>query len=272
MFDFNFYSDSSFRYFATLFIEIALLMSIITIVVSDVLIEKILAIVVLVIVSITPLGSNTGLYPIVNNLFLVAPVTLWMVWNRLFQGKCIREVFCDFKKLLPVKWMLSLLLIVITIQSICFGFFFVYCDIGFPFGSNVEFQENNLLTGMRSHSYRVDQIDKLTRFVYDQGLTGKSCITFGHIPGIHYIMEMPFALSHAWPDLGSYTLEEMKEDIEALTEMPIVFVSNNYYSDILSRDLKGDDKAALLVEYMIAHDYEDVFSTDVITVYYPGSK
>ena len=38
----------------------------------------------LLLILITPIGSNNYTFPLVNNLFLIAPVTLWLL-RRLIQ-------------------------------------------------------------------------------------------------------------------------------------------------------------------------------------------
>ncbi len=45
--------------------------------------DKLLSLMVLLVILITPIGSNNETYPNMNNLFLVAPVTFWMGY-RLF--------------------------------------------------------------------------------------------------------------------------------------------------------------------------------------------
>jgi hypothetical protein len=45
--------------------------------------EKILAVINVILILVTPLGSNNHLYLAINNLFLVAPFTLWMIWRFL---------------------------------------------------------------------------------------------------------------------------------------------------------------------------------------------
>ena len=54
---------------------------------------KLWAVFLLVIIWITPLGSNNGLYPIINNLFLTAPVSALMLTAVFRQFKGVAHAF-----------------------------------------------------------------------------------------------------------------------------------------------------------------------------------
>ena len=46
----------------------------------------------LIIILISPLGSNNYIWPILNNLFIVAPVTIWMVYKFVRWGRRYLDV------------------------------------------------------------------------------------------------------------------------------------------------------------------------------------
>ena len=55
---------------------------------------KLIGCISLVIILVTPLGSNNGLYPIINNLFLTAPVSALMLTTVFRQFKGVAHVIC----------------------------------------------------------------------------------------------------------------------------------------------------------------------------------
>ena len=66
---------------------------------------------------------------------------------------------------------------------------------------------------------------------------------------------MPCAISHTWPDLGSFSYSEFERDINSLDEYPIIFINEEYCDNIF--DL-GDDASAkeiCLSGYMESNGY-----------------
>ena len=49
--------------------------------------ERLLACIILLVVLVTPIGSNNGTMPALNNLFLAAPFTLWTFWRLLSRNR-----------------------------------------------------------------------------------------------------------------------------------------------------------------------------------------
>ncbi len=81
---------------------------------------KLWAVFLLVIIFITPLGSNNGLYPIINNLFLVLPVSMLMT----------AEVFKRCRRHTAFRLVLGMVLAGVMIQSVLYGVNFVFHDAG----------------------------------------------------------------------------------------------------------------------------------------------
>lgn len=271
-YNFDYCSYYSFQHFAILFLEIAILISVFTILSKKSKpMEKVFAVVILIVIIITPLGSNNALFPVYNNLFLVAPMTLWLIWTKLFSGVKLKALLSDKGRIqwLPVRVLATLLMITIFIQCIGFGVAFVFGDSGISYDNSVKIEGNKVLIGMRTNPKRAEQIERLTQFVAKHELAGKKCIIFGQLPGISYILDMPCAISHTWPDLGSYTFEEMERDIEKCKEEPVVFLNTSYYPDILSDKLE-EEKAKLLSDYLRDHDYELQYSYEGIAIYFPS--
>ncbi len=79
---------------------------------------KIMAVLVLVLILVTPLGSNNDLYPIINNLFLAAPFALW---TGYLAGR---------KQPDGILWKVpfAMLIAFVLVQSVGFHFLFAFQD------------------------------------------------------------------------------------------------------------------------------------------------
>lgn len=188
--------------------------------------EKLLCGLGILVILITPLGSNNHLYSAINNLFLVAPFTLWMLtqfirwipnepgWARqkgkMGQGRW-RLVF------FPVKAMLVCVLFMITVQGVLFGVGYVFSEGDGGENLHTPIADNKVLIGMLTSPDRAEAIGSLSAYVRQEGLEGREVILYGHIPSMSYYLQMPFAIS-AWPDLPSYNYEVMAADLERLAE------------------------------------------------------
>jgi len=188
--------------------------------------EKLLCGLGILVILITPLGSNNHLYSAINNLFLVAPFTLWMLarflrwlpkvlaWERLGR-KNGREgwLISSF----PVKAMLICVLFMITAQGTLFGIGYVFSESDGGENLHTPIADNAVLKGMLTSPDRAEVIRSLSVYVRQEGLEGREVILFGQIPSMSYYLQMPFAIT-SWPDLPSYNYEVMVADLERLAE------------------------------------------------------
>lgn len=230
---------------------------------------KILAMTSLVIIWITPLGSNNALFPTMNNLFIVAPVTVYLIWNELIAGRNAYEVFDLENKnsMISTRITVSLLLLCVAVQCAIFGFVFIFRDPGFPYKNHTAITGNEVLKGMHTSAERANQIEELTAFVKENGYENSQAIFFGDIPGLEYILKMPCAISHTWPDLGSFAYDDFEKDINGLDSNPIIFVNANYFDEnaTLPEDLK--EKQLLLARYMEEKGYVLRITSGNVSVY-----
>lgn len=178
--------------------------------------EKLMCGLGMLVVLITPLGSNNHLYSAINNLFLVAPFTLWMLarflrWlpSRLaWGGKWEVSLF-------TVKAMLVCILFMITVQGTLFGMTYVFSESSGGENLHTPIVGNDVLKGMLTSPERAEALNTLSAYVNQEGLKGQEIILYGRIPSLSYYLGMPFAIS-AWPDLPSYNYSVMIGDLERL--------------------------------------------------------
>lgn len=265
MFNFFYYDFGSIYYPAVLLLLTAICAAVYCLVSKRVTTEqKILAVLILVQILVTPLGGNNKLYPIINNLFLALPFVLWIGYGRL---KLVTG--------LPF----SLLVVFILVQSVGFHLTFSFQD-----GRNGEARDTLLTmpdkaSGIYTNQDNAAWLTELAEYAQQAKLTGREVILYGEIPGLGYLLDMPPALSTFWPDLDSYRMVEYERDMEQLASPPAVIVSSSIAA-YLNEDADGmnwfgvekekldqDEKLQILGEYMKDHSYQEAFGNARYVVY-----
>lgn len=224
--------------------------------------EKCFACMVMVIILITPLGSNNALYPVYNNLYLVAPFTFAMGMKYIGQRKS--------ELLWPSKIALVVLCGILMVQSLLFGWVFTFRDAGFTTGIDTTITENRVLCGMRTTAERAKVIEELTEYIYENDLSGRDVLLYGEIPFASYALEMPSALSSSWADLDTVLNRNgMEAEMDAMEVQPVVIIAADRYEDLLNHPETDNEKALLIAEYLQANAYEETFRNDKFVVYLP---
>ncbi len=224
--------------------------------------EKLFACMVLVIIAITPLGSNNALYPVYNNLFLVAPFVFAISMKYIGQGKA--------ELLWPTKITLSVMCMLLLLQSLLFGWTFTFRDAGFTTGIDTKITGNRVLQGMYTTSERARQIEELTAYVYANDLCGREVLLYGAIPFASYALEMPSALSSSWADLDTVlNCAGMQAEMEAMENAPVIIIAADQYADLLNNPNTENKKALLIADYLQENAYEETFRNDKFVVYLP---
>lgn len=225
-------------------------------------IEKLLASMVIVIIAITPLGSNNALYPVYNNLFIVAPFIFAEGMKYIGSNKA--------ESMWPAKLGLAVMCFFLMLQSLLFGWTFTFRDAGFTTGINTTITQNRVLKGMRTTSERARQIEELSAYVYENDLCGREVLLYGEIPFVVYALEMPSALSSSWADLDTVLNRgEMQAEMEALESEPVIIIAADRYEDLLNNPDTDNEKALLISEYLQTYDYKETFRNDKFVVYLP---
>lgn len=225
----------------------------------------------MLVVVLTPLGSNNHLYSSINNLFFVAPVALWAI---LECGKRIPAVWSFFGEKLklyayPVKAMVVMILCALLVQSTGFGIVYVFCESDGGENMNTRVEGIPVLAGMYTDAERAEQIEELYGYMTEAKLTDRELILYGYIPSVAYYLDMPFAIS-AWPDLDSYAIETMEQNLmtvrakitEGEKEPVVVWAADRL-------PLGGDfsPKVKLLLRYMEELNYRQVFRNGKFVVF-----
>lgn len=216
----------------------------------------------ILVILITPLGSNNHLYSSINNLFFVAPYTLWMLF-RLIKKLPEQAAAGRWKvSLFPVKAMILCMLLMLGVQSLGFGFGYVFSESDGGENLHTKIENNEVLKGMRTSPERARVLEEISVYVSENGLTGKEIILYGQIPSMSYYLQMPFAIT-SWPDLASYGYSVMEEDLKEISgqiaegtrEAPVILLE----AGIIGSE---DRKLQLLMEWAGQYSYQTTFENE----------
>ena len=255
-----YYYDSIFKA-AMMFVIIALILGVIGICgfLNGNKQEQTLAFLMVMIILITPLGSNNYTYPVINNLFVVAPIALWIM-RRLMQRLGDRQLHFTWQSTI------TMVIIVVLIQGILFHVNFSFVD-----GADGQKRGETVKTipkvgSMVTTSYNARTLEELGKYLSDNNLLGTKALLFGGIPGLSYIFDLKPAIDTVWPDLDSYSTEIFDEKLIELSTS-----DEPYPVIIVGKDMQGyaniSDKYDILLDYISNHDYNIDFESERFTVY-----
>ncbi len=249
---------------------------------------KLIGCISLVMILITPLGSNNYVWPALNNLFFIAPVTFWMIyrfarWGRTCVDSTGRVPF------FPAKAMVSAMALAFFVQSLGLGLGYVFKDGETGEKRSVKVLNNAVLSGMYTTQLNAETIDELSNFMAEnqEDYLGKELILYGDIPGLSYYLDRRPAVFTSWPDLDTNSLSQLEADLAKLTgsmnlkgaERPLViitpYLAAYYQGDeqamewfgVDEQDCDGDEKLRAILDFMDENHYEQAFVNEAYAVY-----
>lgn len=248
---------------------------------------KLIGCICLTIILITPLGSNNYVWPVLNNLFFVTPVTFWVVYRFARWG---REYLDQTKKvpLFSAKAMILAMVIMFFIQSVGLGFFYVFKDGETGEKRSIKILNNAVLKGMYTTPLNAETLDELSIFMTENEAkyAEKELLLYGNIPGLSYYLDKAPAIFTSWPDLDSNSLERVIQGISQVSgeisekgQRPLVIITpalNAYYRqdsmamEYLSVDansLSEDKKLSCIMTFMDENEYTQVYENEAFVVY-----
>ncbi len=249
---------------------------------------KLIGCICLVIILVTPLGSNNYVWPALNNLFFVAPVTFWMVYRFVRWG---REYFDNTGKVpfFPVKAMALAMVLAFFVQSMGLGFGYVFKDGENGEKRSIKVLNNTVLAGMYTTQLNAETIDEISNFVTEnmKEYHDKKLILYGDIPGLSYYLDKAPAVFTSWPDLDTNSLERLESDLEILSssimeegeEKPLVIITPDlaayYDGDAKGMEWFGTDKETCdndkklhaIMNFLDENSYEQAFANEAYVIY-----
>lgn len=280
MFNFEYYYYGPIYQWAVLFLILTAVCAVYLIAARNRSIEdKVLALLILIQMFVTPLGSNNALHPIINNLFIAAPFTLWVCsgWFAASRGKIVH---------FPWESMVAALFIMLLVQSAGFHFNFVFNDGVFGEKRDTLVTEIPKSRGIYTNRENAELLTDLVKYAKNNDFSGREVILYGELPGLSYFLDMPAAVSTSWPDLDSYRLEQFEQDMETVrgsiagnNRKPIVIVSSAIaayrgedaeaykWFGVDEEAYRADEKLAVLLQFLDDYGYEETFCNMKFAVY-----
>lgn len=241
----------------------------------------------LIVMLITPLGSNNHIWPVLNNLFLIAPIIFWMSYRFVRWGRTFLDVTGKVP-LFPVKAMLSGILIAFFVQAVGIGCAYVFLD-----GENGEKRiykviENPVLRGMHTSEMKAEVLEEISVFMVENKAeyADKKLVLYGNIPGLSYYLDKAPAIYTTWADLNTSSLEQLREELKVIStslkegaEKPLViltpeiaaYISGNQeameFWGVEQERYRQDAKLSAVEDFMEENIYQQVFANEAFVVY-----
>ena len=226
--------------------------------------ERLWGMISLIVICITPLGSNNYTYQNINNLFLVAPITVYAF------VKWFRRRYPEDRKVLQFPWktMVAVMAMMILVQSIGFHMNFVFRDgmDGTPRDTKVLALAS--VAGMMTTQKNAEELGGLLAYLEtekskDSG-TQTEAIFYGDCPGLPYLSQIPSAIGNSWPDLDSNPVDWMEEELMELEVRPLVVIRK-----VEPTSDSFVVKKEMLQDYMSVNHYDIAYENNGYTVYKP---
>ena len=261
--------------------------------------EKLISGLVLLVLLISPIGSNNGLLSVMNNLFLAAPWFVWRLWKLLVREEpyalrmrpffkenkdknlfirrllLVKSGFSDF----PIKIFLIALLGLCFVRFIWFGATFSFTEAHNTRNVHSEIDDDPVFVGIRMSEDKAVAMEGLLNYLNANDIrNGKKLITYGYIPALSFYLQMPSEFN-PWVDLASYKYAVMEEQIDKTIEsenLPLVIVTPELakYADGKDDEIEvseiTDRKWLLIMKLLEAGEYKLTYSNDKFAVFVDG--
>lgn len=244
--------------------------------------RKLISSLLLMQIIVLSVGSNTGISPVMNNMFLIMPFMVHYMY--LFLTGCDNDTILfkrsfvpeKIRTLSPVFRRISALVITIAILAYCiqcvmFGLGYVYEDAKNGIGGRASVTDNRVLSGIRMNEERAVWMQGLTDHINKEQLAGHDVIVYGYAPALVYYLSLKPVIG-SWPDLDSYAASSMRSDMDALeeridkkeAECPIIIFDER---NIKEQQEHNAEKWNILSDFMDKYGYEKMFSNSRFSVY-----
>lgn len=229
---------------------------------------RLLGAISLIVILITPLGSNNYIWPVLNNLFFIAPVSFWIVYRFARWGRTYIDITGKIL-FFPFKAMLLAAVLAFCVQAFGVGACYVFSD-----GENGEprsfaVSDNPVLKGMKTNAVTAENLSTISKYFKENesSLMDKKLVLYGNIPGLCYYLDRPSALNTSWSDLNSNPVEEMQKALEKidatdLKTRPVVILSKEAY-DLPDNSIKFD----MILKFIEDNSYSQTYTNDMFAVF-----
>ncbi len=216
---------------------------------------RVLGAVSLIILLITPLGSNNYTYQNMNNLFILAPYTLWVchsIWVRT-KGNDIH---------FPWRAFMMAILLMTLLQGIGFGCNYVFRDGIYGEKRDAMVDNSPALKGMYTARENAESLTGLIDFCKKNGVGSEPILLWGDAPGLSYILDAPSAIFTTWPEIPSNTYDALDRALMELDWNPDIILHNEPGKGIVE-----GEKTDLILDYIAENHYTCIFENSSYKIY-----
>ena len=220
------------------------------------------------IVLISPLGSNNYTFPALNDLFIPAPFVLAAL------GQVLADERRRAKTVRPAAFaglaMAAMAVAMLFVQGSAFHVRFSFRDGTDGTARTAQVSNIPVFAGMWTVPDNARTVGELAEALADA--SGETAIAWGGIPGVHYAFSLAPALTNLWPSLDSYPAEDMEEELDLLEAeggTPVVIID----AGVSAADgSPAALKRALLEGFMDRAGYATVFANERFIVRKAGKN
>jgi len=237
--------------------------------------ERMLACMCFILILVTPIGTNNHLFAVINNMFLIAPISLYLMFQLL--GDIRDKKFCY-----PVAVMVYALIAVMLVQSAIFGVVYTFKDGEDGTRRDAVISEKiPTMQGVRTTGAHSEALEGLCEYIASTEVGDKGLIVWGDMPGLFYVLDLKPELTTLWPDLDSYSFDDFSAGLTAVEESgrtPILIISAKEaeaFGDVKGYSYSADEtddiqimlKRLSLMEFMVLEGYKCSYSNQEFYVY-----
>ena len=271
-----------------LFLMIALIISALILIGKNFKVEeKVLASVIIIIIAITPLGSNNVLYSNYNNMYLIMPFIIHYFMKFIIEIQntitCKSIKWCKLLKnkqyqifTYPIKISLILILLLYICQTWIFGGVFVFNE-GLDKGNrDTVIEQVYALQHMKTNKESANKISEAAQFLKQEIFDESKLLMFGDIPAAPAYFSKPFIIN-PWTNLESYAVSTFEEEIKKVdfNKEDILIVTNKEVNNFLTveddniaKDSQGYKNKVNIIKNIISqYEYSKVFENDEFVIY-----
>ena len=177
--------------------------------------HRVFSCLILVMMLIVPIGSNTIQFTLIYNLYLIIPYIIFRTKQILE-----REDFVYRNKwsvnIAPIKIAIMVLGTILVFRVLFYGLSFVYTEAYTESGKRFFVSNNKKLCAIRMTKEKADDFTFLSEFISDNNLENTEAIGFGYNPGLLYYLNL-VPVINAWPDLESFSIGKFSDGIQKIT-------------------------------------------------------
>ena len=243
---------------------------------------KLIAAMSLIVILITPLGSNNYVWPALNNLFFVAPITFWTIYRFARWGRPYLDVTGKVP-LFSVKAMTMAMVVAFLIQAVGIGCNYVFLDGEDGHKRDTTVEGSRILRGMKTNAGNAGTLEELNTFMLENNTEyrNKKVILYGNIPGLSYYLHKAPAVYTSWADLDTNSYERLAEDLNTLNQTmteenrPLVIFSEEIMAQVLDLQENGmtgdgsvwEQKLKAILDFMTENEYRKAFENEKYAVF-----